>query len=154
MSQIVRLRKHLAEPVASPAWPADCQRIPLGQTDPDALHAILDDAYANGFGSVPPFEDWWRNLTADTEFDPALVFIAADASGQPIGVAQCWTVGFVKDLAVVPAWRGKGVGDALLGEIFAVFQRRGLRHVDLKVVAANASAIGLYRRAGMIEAPL
>jgi ribosomal protein S18 acetylase RimI-like enzyme len=155
VTTILRMRKHLAAPVALPVWPSGARPVPVTETAVDALHAILVTAYANGFGSVPPTADaWWTSITADSEFDQALVFVAADSAGAPIGLAQCWTSGFVKDLAVVPQWRGKGIGDALLAEVFAAFRARGLSHVDLKVGAANAPAVGLYRRAGMVEAPL
>nr|WP_295892562.1 GNAT family N-acetyltransferase [uncultured Devosia sp.] len=155
MNTTLRMRKDLSAPQPSPVWPAGAGLAPVAQTRPDALHAILADAYVNGFGTVPTScAEWWTSLTSDSEFDPALVFVATDASGAPIGLAQCWTSGFVKDLAVVPQWRGKGIGDALLAEVFAVFRDRGLSYVDLKVGAANAPAIALYRRAGMVEAPL
>lgn len=154
MTAILRLRKDLALDLPSPRWPAGTHLVPLSQTDPRALHAILVDAYANGFGIVPAFDAWWPSLTADSEFDSALVFIPATTNGLPIGVAQCWTTGFIKDFAVVPDWRGKGIGDALLQEVFTTFRQRGLLHVDLKVVAANEPALRLYRRAGMAEAPL
>lgn len=152
MTPILRLRKHLARDITTPVWPDGTQVLAVSETDPRLLHAILVDAYANGFGNIPPFDDWWRNLTGDSEFDPALVFVAADTSGQPIGVAQCWTPGFIKDIAVIPEWRGKGIGEALLLEAFTTFQRSGLPHVDLKVVSANTPAIRLYRRVGMVDA--
>lgn len=154
MTQILRLRKHLADAPPEPIWPTGARLLPLAETDPRALHTILVHAYVDGFGSTPPFDAWWPNLIADTEYDSDLVFIAADSSGQPIGLALCWTSGFIKDLAVVPQWRGKGIGDALLAEVFSTFHQRGLPHVDLKVVAANAPAIRLYQRAGMVEALL
>lgn len=154
MSDHIRMRRHLDADLLPAIWPTGVRLLPLQRTDPRTLHTILTDAYANGFGSTAPFDDWWPTLNADTEFDPDLVFVAADEAGQPIGVAQCWRSGFIKDLAVVPAWRGKGIGDALLYELFATFQHRGLPHVDLKVITANASARRLYRRVGMVEAPL
>ena len=154
MTDPLRLRKYLVVSVTSPAWPAGANLVPLSEVDPQALHAILAAAYANGFGSVPSFEPWWTSLTADSEFDPALVFIAADARNQPIGVAQCWTSGFVKDIAVVAAWRGRGIGEALLHAAFHAFRQRGLAHIDLKVMTGNTPALALYRRVGMVEAPL
>jgi ribosomal protein S18 acetylase RimI-like enzyme len=155
MSTTLRMRKDLSATPPSPVWPVGVRLAPVGEARPEALHAILADAYVNGFGTVPSSSlEWWTSLTSDSEFDPALVFVAIDASGAPIGLAQCWTSGFVKDLAVAPQWRGKGIGDALLAEAFAAFRDRGLPHVDLKVGAANAPAIRLYRRAGMVQAPL
>jgi ribosomal protein S18 acetylase RimI-like enzyme len=68
------------------------------------------------------------------------------------GVAQCWTEGFVKDLAVRPAFRGRGLGEALLHAVFAEFARRGVREVRLKVDADNPTgAVRLYERVGMRE---
>lgn len=154
MSDSLRLRKHIAADLPMPVWPAESRLLPLGKAEPRDLHVILTDAYANGFGSVPPFEPWWTGVTTDSEFDATLVFIAADGSNRPIGLAQCWTSGFIKDIAVVPAWRGRGIGEVLVREAFRAFQQRGLAHVDLKVMTGNTSAVALYRRVGMVEAPL
>jgi ribosomal protein S18 acetylase RimI-like enzyme len=67
-------------------------------------------------------------------------------------MAQCWTEGFVKDLAVRPAYRGRGLGEALLRAVFAEFARRGVARVRLKVDAGNPTgAVRLYRRVGMDE---
>lgn len=154
MTDTLRPRKHLIADLAPPAWPAGTRLVSLSKVDPQALHDILAGAYSNGFGSVPPFEPWWTDLTADSEYDPALVFVAADQSDQPVGVAQCWTSGFIKDIAVMPEWRGQGIGETLLREAFHAFRQRGLAQVDLKVVAANAPAIALYRHVGMVEATL
>lgn len=155
MTDTLRMRRHLEGDIASAvAWPDGARLAALSEVDPRTLHAILADAYTNGFGAVAAFADWWSSVETDEEFDPALVFAAVGSAGSPIGLALCWTSGFIKDLAVVPAWRGKGIGDALLQTAFAAFHARGLPHVDLKVGAANAPALGLYRRAGMVEAPL
>ena len=154
MTETIRLRKVLEARMPTPIWPSGTRRIPLATADPRTLHAILVAAYANGFGSVPSHEKWWSNVSADTEFDPALVLIAADNDDRPIGLAQCWTSGFIKDIAVAQAWRGKGVGEALLLATFHAFHERGLPHVDLKVMAENVGAIRLYQRVGMVKAPL
>lgn len=154
VSDILRLRKHLTADQAPPVWPPQAHLLPFADAAPRALHAILADAYRNGFGSVAPFETWWASLTGDSEFDPSLVVIAADAVNRPIGLVQCWTSGFIKDIAVVPGWRGKAIGESLLLQAFWIMQQQGLSQVDLKVVAANAHAISLYRRLGMVNAPL
>lgn len=154
MGGVLRLRKHLSGPLSAPAWPPSVHLRPVSAVAPEALHAILETAYANGFGSVPAFADWWPSIIADEEYDPELVFIAADETDQPIGLALCWTGGFIKDIAVNQSWRGQGIGENLLHAVFATFEQRGLDHVDLKVMAANAPAIRLYHRAGMVEVAL
>jgi ribosomal protein S18 acetylase RimI-like enzyme len=154
MAEVLRFRKILSETAPHPAPPAGLSFLPATEIDPAALHTLLADAYRNGFGSVQTFAEWWPSIISDEEYDPALLFTLADPSGQPAGVALCWNSGFIKDLAVAEPWRGRGLGNALLGAAFATFAQRGFRHVDLKVMAANAPAIRLYRRANMQEAPL
>ena len=151
MGDVLRLRKHLSEPQPKPAWPGDIALVPVVDVKPEALHTILEAAYLNGFGSVRSFAQWWPSILSDSEYDPDLLFIAADQSGQPVGLALCWNSGFIKDIAVDNAWRGRGIGESLLHAVFAACHQRGLDHVDLKVVAANAAAIRLYRRVGMVD---
>jgi ribosomal protein S18 acetylase RimI-like enzyme len=116
-----------------------------------AVHALLQSAYAQGGGRVVPFGPWWSALAADSEYDPALCFVAQDAHGALVGVAQCWTSAFVKDLAVHPLWQRRGIGRALMLHVFQAFRQRGAEMVALKVEADNAAAIRFYQRLGMIS---
>lgn len=153
MSQtgIRRLRKTLGNIPKQVIWPAGTIRIAPAQADKHALYALLETAYRNGFGSVPPEAQWWPAIETDDEYDPDLLVIAADTNGAIAGLALCWTSGFIKDLAVSPSWRGHGLGEALLNAAFAACQQRGLSHVDLKVMAGNLPAIKLYQRLGMVD---
>jgi ribosomal protein S18 acetylase RimI-like enzyme len=146
------LRIDLSAPLPAPVWPPGTGPACF---DPDqharAVHDVLRGAYTPEEGGVAPFEAWWEALRQDSEYDPALVFLAHDRGGQTVGFAQCWTSAFVKDLAVSQAWRRKGVGRALLLQAFACFRERGAAHVDLKVEHRNASgAARLYRSLGMM----
>ena len=154
MSGVLRLRKHLSGVQPAPAWPEGVHLVPVAEIAPQALHAILDAGYVDGFGSVLPFVEWWTSIVSDEEFDPEILFIAADASGEPVGLALCWNSGFIKDIAVNKNCRGKGIGEGLLHAAFATFAARGVAYVDLKVVAATGAAIRLYHRVGMVEASL
>jgi ribosomal protein S18 acetylase RimI-like enzyme len=144
---VLRMRRSLAEPVPETVWPAGIGLIPF---KPDLhagqVHALLVEAYARGGGYVEPFAIWWPNLRDDPEYDPTLCFIAADEQGEILGVAQCWTSAFIKDLAVAPAMRRQGLGSALLCHTLRVFSERGAFFVDLKVDTGNPSgALRLYR---------
>lgn len=114
----------------------------------------MREGYAGGGGSVGDFNAWFWPLVEDSEFDPSLVLIAADLEGLPLGLAQSWTGGFLKDLVVAPGARRQGVGSFLLEATFDAFCTRGLRHVDLKVEAANQVARRFYARHGMVEVGL
>jgi len=139
----------LDAPVTLPALPDGISITPLHRTRPVELHALLRTAYAAGGGAVGDFDSWWWTLVEDEEFDPALVIVAT-SHGEPIGLVQCWTSSFVKDLAVAPQWRDRGLGACLLHAAFAEFRRRGAPHVDLKVEASNLAAQRFYHRHGMV----
>lgn len=145
---VLLMRRDLDEPVEPPIWPTGVSVQTLG-AKPDlkllkAAHAVLEPGYWEGGGGAPIFRKWWNALRKDVEYDPALVFIATDAEGVA-GLAQCWTSPFVKDLAVAPRMRRKGLGRALMLVAFSEFARRGAAHVDLKVREDNAGAIALYQ---------
>ncbi|TIL70217.1 MAG: GNAT family N-acetyltransferase, partial [Mesorhizobium sp.] len=66
--------------------------------------------------------------------------------------ALCWTRAFVKDLAVHPEARGRGIAEALMWHVFTTFHARGAAHVDLKTnTVEKAAAVRLYERLGMFE---
>ena len=150
---VIRMRRFLADPVPEPFWPAGIRIVRFEpERHAQRVHALLVAAYAGGGGYVEPFAIWWPSLRDDAEYDPDLCFIATDETGQVVGVAQCWTSAFVKDLAVAPGLRRQGLGSALLGQTFRAFQDRGAAFLDLKVDADNPSgALRLYRSAGFEE---
>ncbi len=147
-TQIFRMRKLLDNPFDPPSWPADVYLTELIPDMAREVHDLLILGYQNGGGSVAPFLDWWSDLLSDSEFDASLCFLARDKKGI-VGVAQCWTTAFVKDLVVHPRRRNQGIGTSLLLHAYAVFYHRGARTVDLKVEKGNTSAIRLYLKSGM-----
>ena len=145
-----RLRKYLPGAADEPVWPDKVTPVAFDAVDPRRLHALLDTAFP---GLTASFEDWYGNLTADTEFDPALCVPALTSDGQIAGFVQCWTSDFVKDLAVDPQHRGRGIGAALMQHAFFLFAQRGAPYVDLKVQLEEATARRLYARLGMVAVP-
>jgi mycothiol synthase len=149
---VLEMAVELRPPLADPDWPAGLHLRPF-DADRDAadVHACLVEAFAVSDERVAPYDEWRPWVLGDPMYDPALVLVAA-GDGGIAGVAQCWTDGFVKDLAVRPAYRGRGLGEALLRAAFAEFARRGVERVRLKVDADNPTgAVRLYRRVGMEE---
>jgi ribosomal protein S18 acetylase RimI-like enzyme len=144
---VLRMRRDLAGAIERPVWPAGVVVRTLGAKPEkelvQAAHAVLEAGFWEGGGGAPIFRQWWKALRKDEEFDPALVFLAMEGA-EVIGLAQCWTSAFVKDLAVHPRARRRGIGRALMLHAFQVFADRGAGHADLKVRAENAAAIALY----------
>jgi mycothiol synthase len=141
-----------AATLRDPRWPEGIGLRPfVAERDAPDVHAALVEAFAGSDERVAPYDEWLPWVTGDPSYDPALVFVAASGTAVA-GVAQCWTEGYVKDLAVRPAFRGRGLGEALLRAVFAAFAHRGVREVRLKVDASNPTgAVRLYRRVGMEE---
>lgn len=151
MAGVIRLRKRLSTSDTALSWPSGIRPAAFDAVDPRRLHELLVVAFP---GLVAPFDDWYGNLTHDSEFDASLCVPALADDGGVAGFVQCWTSNFVKDLAVAPAYRGQGVGAALMQHAFALFAARGAQYVDLKVGADEQPARRLYARLGMVEAPL
>ena len=149
-----RLRRDLTEAVAQPNWPPGYGVRRFTADDAPTVHHLLEVGYAQGGGHVGAFEDWWPSLRDDDEFATDLCFLAVDERHNIVGVAQCWTSAFVKDLVVHPLARRRGIAEALLRTVFLEFRRRGEKHVDLKVQVDNPTgAVSLYKRLGMREVP-
>ena len=132
-------------------------RTAIAGQDELAVHAAEAEAFADHFGYLPrSHEDWLSFITKLFRYDPALWFLAVD--GEEIaGLALCLLeapgrpdVGWVSVLGVRPAWRGRGLGLALLKHAFAELHRRGKRQVGLGVDSESLTgATRLYERAGM-----
>lgn len=106
---------------------------------------LLNEAYAQGQGSVLSTEAWLAALLPDVEYDPDLCLGAFDRdAGGMIGLIQAWNTGFIKDLGVNQSWLRRGVGRALLMEICTRLQAMGAKEVSLKVVADNRRALRFY----------
>lgn len=150
---VLRMWRPLNEPVAEPEWPPGVSVRSYQPTDAAAVMALLDEAYAWDATYAPvALDEWVRWMTGDTEFDPALWFLA-ERDGELVACALHWDSvdgrGWVKDLAVRADERGHGLGAALLRHGFAAYIARGASGVGLKVHATNPTgAVRLYEREG------
>jgi mycothiol synthase len=131
--------------------------IEINEIEPDhdlaAVHAVLDEAFADEWGHHPePFDRWFDDQVRSPSYDPTLWFLAT-GGGEPVGAltANEWgDRGWVNEVGVLAPHRGRGIGAALLRRSFATFARRGLRQVMLNVDAENPTgATALYERVGM-----
>ena len=142
------LRRDLTTSLPAPQWPAGTQLDHYRDELAPAIHAVLRMTQDQGGGRVPSLEEWGQQFVNDAEFDPTLCLVASNAEGI-LGVAQCWTSAFIKNLAVHPCAQGQGLGRALLLHSFQVFKQRGEPYVDLKVLESNLRARKLYASAEM-----
>jgi ribosomal protein S18 acetylase RimI-like enzyme len=142
------MRRDLAEVVPYVQWPSGVEISVYRAELAPSVHQLMQLGYREGGGRVPPLDEWQQRFERDPEYDPTLCFIACDATGV-VGVAQCWTSAYIKNLVVHPRIQGQGLGRALLLNAFKVFQQRREGFVDLKVLEDNLRAQRLYESAGM-----
>ena len=144
-------------PPPAPDWPdAISVRTFVSGADERVVYDLHQDAFQDTWEHFHrPYEQWDHWMIRGGDFDPSLWFLAADGD-EVVGIALCGDaetepdLGFVSILAVRRAWRGRGLGLALLRHAFAAFHRRGKRRVGLGVDAESPTgAVRLYERAGM-----
>ena len=90
----------------------------------------------------------------------SLLAFSGEGEGIPVGLANCM-LGFstfackplvnVHDLAVLGAYRGQRIGQALLAEVERIACAQGACKITLEVLSGNASAMRLYQRAGFAQ---
>jgi ribosomal-protein-alanine N-acetyltransferase len=57
-------------------------------------------------------------------------------------------VGHVTQVCILPEYRSRGIGEALLASTAGILKRRGFSMLSLTVTEANARAVELYERLG------
>ena len=152
--QFWRMRIELDSPTPLPQWPDGvAARSYERPSDDRTVHPLIETCFAEiGGQPVRTLEEWSAFLLETPRFDPEMCVVAV-RDGQPIGAAMSQDVadyGFVRQLAVSPQLRGRGIGTALLHECFQRHAARGLPATVLGADAANPTgAIALYEKAGM-----
>jgi ribosomal protein S18 acetylase RimI-like enzyme len=121
--------------------------------DERPVHALVQRCFAEiGGEHERPFEQWAAYLLDSDRFDPSLCLVAT-VDGEVVGTALGEATpehGFVRQLAVDRAHRGRGLALALLHESFRRHHERGLPATVLGVDAGNPTgALVLYEKAGM-----
>jgi ribosomal protein S18 acetylase RimI-like enzyme len=102
--------------------------------------------------------DGCRGLIAEIAhrraFIPEATWLAVGPDG-PCGTVQALrergVVGAIQNVGIVPGWRGRGVGRALLLQALRGMWLSGLGRAVLEVTANNDAAVRLYRRLGFLR---
>jgi predicted GNAT family N-acyltransferase len=88
---------------------------------------------------VPEALEW------DGEDDAAWHLLAITSEGESIGCARILPSGVIGRMAVLPAWRNKGVGRQLLQAAISLCRKHGQ---NLCKLSAQVHAIPFYQKAG------
>jgi ribosomal protein S18 acetylase RimI-like enzyme len=121
--------------------------------DADAVRETMAEAFELHRRYTPRRLDEWLDLRIrHPAFDPAL-WRVAECEGEVVGATLVYDVGetgYLSNVGVRKAWRGKGVAPAMLADAFEVLRERGQMRVMVSVDAdAAPAAIRLYEEAGM-----
>jgi ribosomal protein S18 acetylase RimI-like enzyme len=162
-----------SEPDASAGgWPARLNHQPLAgrlcprpvePADDDFLMSLFAEARPE-FGLLPePVRDQLLRLQCDAQRRqyradaPEAVdwILELDRGGPPERVGRCYlwqgpAEYRLLDLTVGAAWRGQGIGSAVLDQLLRAAGRAGVP-LRLSVWQSNDGAVRLYRRLGFVE---
>jgi ribosomal protein S18 acetylase RimI-like enzyme len=150
-----RMRRELDGPTPEPRW-ADGVTVRAYDRphDDGAVHALITTSFREIGGQHERSFAEWSSLLLDTDRFDAELYLVAESAGEVVGTALSQPMGedygFVRQLAVAPGHRGRGLGLALLHECFRRHAARGLPATVLGVDAGNPTgALALYEKAGM-----
>ena len=111
------------------------------QRDADAIQALRHAVFIKEQGIPPELE--WDGL------DPGCMHVLArNAAGRAIATGRLLPDGRIGRMAVLPAWRGRGIGRRLLCTLIELAAAQGNSRVYLH---ARQEVAGFYRVAGFRE---
>jgi predicted GNAT family N-acyltransferase len=106
----------------------------------NALLAVRLAVFVDEQGVPPELEHDAHDLTA-------LHLLATTRDGRPVATARMLADGHIGRMAVLPDWRGQGLGTRLLSRLLEIARTQGLNSVYLH---AQCRAEPFYRRLGFV----
>ncbi|WP_163152622.1 ribosomal protein S18-alanine N-acetyltransferase [Anoxybacillus sp. MB8] len=86
--------------------------------------------------------------------NPYARYIVMEYDGQIIGYCGMWLVmdeAHITNIAVLPEFRGKKLGEALMKQAMALAREEGAQTMTLEVRVSNTVAQSLYRKLGFLN---
>ena len=131
------------------------------EADGKLIIQLLNSYAIDPFGGGQPLSsDVQARLIPGLQSHPTTVVLLAFDDDHPIGLATCF-LGFstfqarpllnVHDFAVIPEYRGRGVGKSLMAAVEQAAIKHGCCKLTLEVLDGNKRAIGLYEQLGFAD---
>jgi RimJ/RimL family protein N-acetyltransferase len=131
--------------------------LPMTPNHIDTFHRTLDFVARErrylSFLAAPPIESTRAFVLNNIKCGHAQY--AAVAAGEVVGWCDVipkerpiYAHSGVLGMGLLPAFRGRGIGTALIRSVLAAAERNGLHRVELTVRERNEGAIALYRKVG------
>jgi mycothiol synthase len=123
------------------------------EADYPSAHEVIADAFAEwSTRERPPLEDFLAETVQRPGFEPWMLRIVTDATGQTVAAAYLTLSpgeAFIPKLATRADQRGQGLAQALLGDCFARGRERGATICSLST-DSRTGALSLYEKVGMV----
>ena len=97
------------------------------------------------------FSEPWSESAILESSKCGTLFLLFEEEGEVLGYAGMQVIppeGYITNIAVTSASRGKGIGSALVDALVVFSKEKGIRLISLEVRESNLAAQGLYRKKG------
>ena len=94
---------------------------------------------------------WSRTAIAESMSHEPWHFLVAKIGGEVVGYVGVYVIldeGQISNIAVLPSFRGRGIGKMLLDALFELCLKLGCQKITLELRKSNTSALGLYKKCG------
>lgn len=111
--------------------------------DIDAVLKIEHESFATPWSREAFFNELTNNQFA--------MYIVLEEEEKVIGYCGVWVVvdeGHITNIALLPEYRGKRLGEALLTKVMETAKKMGAKKMTLEVRVTNKVAQSLYRKLG------
>ncbi|WP_113927133.1 ribosomal protein S18-alanine N-acetyltransferase [Bacillus sp. P14.5] len=101
--------------------------------------------------TIPWTRDAFQNEIETNHF---ATYIVLEDKGRVIGYCGVWIIvdeAHITNIAVLPSYRGQGLGDKLLKSMIEIAKEMGARTMTLEVRVSNSPAQSLYRKFGFMD---
>ena len=118
------------------------------------------DIIRRSYGGDWPDDAFQRHMLSEESFRPERLFFVVTEAGRPIAAAGALRkllhgdrTGYLHMMAVLPEFRRRGLGTALLRRCLIYFREQGWRNAALDTEVSRPEAIALYLANGFVPTP-
>ncbi len=94
---------------------------------------------------------WSRTAIAESMGHEPWHFLVAKIGSEVVGYVGVYVIldeGQISNIAVLPSFRGRGIGKMLLDALFELCSKLGCQKITLELRKSNTSVLGLYKKCG------
>jgi len=132
------------------------------KTDKEVLIALIRDSFrdvAEKFAltaeSCPMFPAFNAKERVEGDFEKGVKYYILEENGRVCGCVALEKAGpglcYLERLAVLPEFRNKGFGKALVNHLFEQAAKMGIRRVEIGIISKHRKLKNWYRKLGFVE---